>query len=81
VITEKCTKISNIIFPGKPNNTNYFVLHLEPYDNEFTIMVPMTIYFYMDIELRAYTKTYQAKMCDGRWSSVESCMETRLHDN
>jgi len=44
-------------------------------------MVLMTIYFYMDVELRAYTKTYQTKMCDGRWSSVESSMETRLLNN
>jgi hypothetical protein len=80
-LLKNAQKISNIVFPRKPNNTNYLVLHLDPYDNGFTIMVPMTIYFDMDVEPRAYTKTYQANMCDGRWSSVESCMETGLLDN
>jgi hypothetical protein len=44
-------------------------------------MVPMTIYFYVDVEPKAYTKTYQAKMCDNRWSSVKSGMEIGLPDN
>jgi hypothetical protein len=35
----------------------------------------------MDVEPKAYTKTYQAKMYDGRWSNVESNMATRLCDN
>jgi len=35
----------------------------------------------MDAELRAYIKAYQAKMCDGRWSSVELGMATGLFNN
>jgi hypothetical protein len=35
----------------------------------------------MDVEPITYTKTYQTKMCDGRWSSVELGMATRFLDN
>jgi hypothetical protein len=44
-------------------------------------MVPMTIYFYVDVEPITYTKTYQIMTCDGKWLIVESCMEIGFLNN